>query len=88
MNAAFVLTKSVKHLAAWTRDRDNERGWATGSWRPICGGKLRSPLDTYWLGNNEQWEDERARSRQQRLPLCLLCQKALGDLNDAAGGAS
>lgn len=83
MAAAFVLTGHVKHLAAWTRDRPEEGArWATGAYRPLCGERLRSPVDTYHP--DFDYEDPRYARRAARLPLCKRCTKTLNELATAA----
>jgi hypothetical protein len=75
--AAYVLTRSVKHLAAWTRNE----GYPTGRYRPICGGQLRGYSDTY----RPDFEDPCRERRAERLPLCKLCAKELAQLVELTG---
>ena len=87
MSAAYVLTKDVKHLATWTQDREQFGGWARGDYRPICGGKVRNPMETFFIPSGYQYEDSKFVARAERLPVCRLCAKVLVALNEAAGGA-
>ena len=81
---AFALTHHVKHLTAWTRDHPEAgRSWASGWYRPICGERLRSAVDTYFP--DVDYEDPRYARRAARLPLCKRCVKVLAELVESAG---
>lgn len=77
-NVAYVVSNHVKHLAAWTRDRANENGWATGAYRPLCGERLRHPQDTCFV--HSKYEDPRLKRRAARVPLCKRCERVLAEL--------
>ena len=85
MSAAYVLTKDVKHLAAWTQDRQQD-GYTRGSYRPICGGKVRDAMSTCWP--ESRYEDPAVVARAARLPVCRLCATTLAHLNRIAEDAS
>jgi hypothetical protein len=88
MSAAFVLTKDVKHLAAWTQDREQSDGYTRGAYRPLCGGKVRGPMATCWTGASAHYEDQARLARADRLPLCKHCAKTLAGLVAMTGALS
>jgi hypothetical protein len=88
MSTAFVLTKDVKHLAAWTQHREQSDGYTRGAYRPICGGKVRTPNATCWVGAAGRYEDPARLARADRLPLCKRCAKTLAELVAMTGALS
>lgn len=79
---AYIVTKDVRHLGAWTQDRDQPDSWPTGAQRPICGGKVRPPSDVMWL--DFPYENQRKVAQGMARPVCRLCIKALAGLQEAA----
>jgi hypothetical protein len=76
---SYVVTEKVRHIAAWTRDR-NER--YTGAPRPICGGNVLDWRHSVYPLND--YEDPKAVERAARKPVCRRCLKVLAALNEVA----
>jgi hypothetical protein len=75
MSAAYVVTKDVRHLAAWTQNR--ETAYRQGSYRPICGGKVRDWKSTVY----PRWDDDGPElTKALRKPVCRKCLETLAEL--------
>lgn len=81
-SVAYIVTKDVRHLGAWTQDRrEYQLGSRTGAQRPICGGAVRGYQATVWISD---YEDPAALARAKRKPVCRLCLKTLTALNEVS----
>jgi len=81
--AAYVVTKHVRHLGAWTQDaRQGDSLWTQGRYRPICGARVSPPSDVMWVGF--PYENQRKVDFALSRPVCRRCAKTLAALTEAA----
>jgi hypothetical protein len=99
-SAGYIVTASVRHLAAWTVDEAVPAGedlaaYRLGHLRAICGMPTRKSAPTIWAGEvgpdptyvstDPAWQRQLATA--MRRPVCKDCAATVSDLIYLRGGA-
>jgi hypothetical protein len=91
VNAAYMVSRDVRHLAVWTANvRPESFAYPTGYYRPLCGREplpypeANAQLPVVWTdAQYDNGELERALTK----PVCRMCLRRLADLQSIADGA-